>query len=82
MNLKDFENMDSGLNEVMREQEILKNFETALTSKAKALIDQFYPDELRNLSAKGYLELEHVISRYTNNLAVNISSIIYEHDES
>lgn len=81
MKQRGLEHLDESYLEMLKEQEILRNFETILTAKAKELINQHYPKEIYNLSPQGYRQLENVISLFASNLAIDISHIIYSEEE-
>lgn len=65
----------------MQEQQDIRDCIEQLTRSAKDFIAQRYAEEIHNLSAEGYRELDDVIYRHADNLAIEISNIIYHHEE-
>ncbi|MBI3219097.1 MAG: hypothetical protein HYZ44_06275 [Bacteroidetes bacterium] len=65
----------------MQEQKDITDCIEQITRSAKDFIAQRYSKEIHNLSAEGYRKLDDVIDRHADNLATEISNIIYGYEE-
>jgi hypothetical protein len=65
----------------MQEQRDINAGIDYMTKSAKDFINQQYSAEIHRLSAEGYRKLEEAIYKHVTPLSIEISNIMYYHDE-
>jgi hypothetical protein len=75
------DHFESSYKEAMKEQELLRNLEDALSVRIKEIINEFFPDQIQRLSAEGYKQLSKIVTYHAMQVAMDVTNVVYREEE-